>query len=154
MGRDALYPAELTFAVRANAEETVRRWNLLLARAGEDGVGLVEENGSPVASGWRPRAVNEATSNAAAASTHIAGEALDGRDSKPERHFARWCLQHLSVLEEIGLWIEDPRWTWREPEGQPWVHGQIRPPHSGLRVYRPSMHEALASALPEQATQA
>lgn len=166
MGRDVTHSAELTFAIRANAEETVRRWNALLAHADNDGVCLILIDGSPVASGWRPRDINERTANAGAASTHLSAEALDGHDAKPGRPFARWCLQHTApwctqlgnpdLLAEVGLWMEDPRWTWREDRtdekksGLPWVHLQTRPPHSGLRVYRPSMSDALAAALPEQ----
>jgi hypothetical protein len=150
MGRDALFPGECTLAVGSNAERTVERINRALELAAADGVepGIDVKTGNFVASGWRPRSINHAlerTSNAAAASAHIVAEACDLQERMPGRDLARWALKNLDKLEEIGLWMEDPRWT---PD---WVHWQTRPPHSGLRVYRPSMHEPLAAALPEQA---
>jgi hypothetical protein len=119
--------------------------NRALELAAADGVepGIDEKTGNYVASGWRPQAINERTSNAAQLSTHLIGEACDLQDT-PQRDLARWALRNLDRLEQIGLWMEDPRWT---PD---WVHWQTRPPHSGLRVYRPSMHEPLVAALPEQ----
>lgn len=149
MGRDALYPEECTPAVRANAAKTVERVNRALELAAADGVspGIDEKTGNHVASGWRPHAINHAlerTSNAATNSTHIGAEACDLQDTLG-RDLARWALRNLDKLEEIGLWMEDPRWT---PD---WVHWQTRPPHSGLRVYRPSTKDALVAALPEQA---
>jgi hypothetical protein len=48
------------------------------------------------------------------------------------------------LLQEIGLWIENPMWT------PTWVHLQIVPPHSGRRIFVPSENPPLAAALPEQ----
>jgi len=149
MGRDKLYPLQLTIEVQANAAKTIARWNALLARAAADNVYLqADSNGSIVTSGWRPREVNDATSNAAANSRHITGEAMDGRDLKMLRPFARWCLRNLTVLQSLGLWMEDPRWT---PD---WVHLQIVPPLSGHRVFIPSSAPPICAALPEQQTAA
>jgi hypothetical protein len=149
MGRDVAFPDELTQALRDHAAETIARWNLLLALAAADGVAPAIE--PRVVSGWRPQAINDHTSNAGAKSTHITCQAGDVHDAKPGRELARWCLRNLAKLEAIGLWMEDPRWTWREKEGgEPWVHLQTVAPHSGQRVYRPSMAEATAAALPEQ----
>lgn len=149
MGRGTLYRDELTPAVGVNAARTVDRVNQALELAAADGVepGIDEKTGNYVASGWRPRAINDRTSNAAATSTHIGAEACDLQDT-PGRDLARWALRNIDKLEAIGLWMEDPRWT---PD---WVHWQTRPPHSGLRVYRPSMHDPLVAALPEQEQQA
>ena len=41
------------------------------------------------------------------------------------------------VLAEVGLWLEDPRWTF-DPKGDHWVHLQTVPPRSGNRVFVPS----------------
>lgn len=97
------------------------------------------------ASGWRPAAVNEATANAGKASTHLAAQAGDKRDS-PNGDFAWWCMRHVSVLEAHGLWMEHPAGTvlrsWRVAREQgreptPWCHLQSVPPRSHNRVYFP-----------------
>jgi hypothetical protein len=144
MGRDTKYAAELTAGVRLNAEDLLERVNPLLELAAAEGVAPTEnEHGSPVASGWRPALVNDATANAAKASKHVTAEAIDLRDGRG-RALARWCLRNLDKLEELGLWMEDPRWT------PTWVHLQMVPPRSGNRVYVPSTAPALAAALLEQ----
>lgn len=139
MGRDRKFAGECDMHIVRNAENTVLRTNQLKQLATLDGIVFPEDE---VASGWRPGAVNDATCNAATGSTHLTAEGLDTRD--PERQFARWCLRNLPLLEQIGLWMEDPRWT------PTWVHLQIRPPKSGKRVYIPSSKPPLAAALPEQ----
>lgn len=145
MGRDAQHPAALTERIEDNAELLLGRVNLLLSWAYADHIApaLDARSGTHVASGWRPPAINDATSNAAAASKHLTGEAIDLRDHGT-RDLARWCLRNLDALEEIGLWMEDPQWT---PN---WVHLQIVPPGSRRRVYVPSSRPALAAKLPEQ----
>lgn len=148
MGRDSAYAGEVTAGLRTNAAKTVDRVNLLLERAAAEGIepAIDAKSASQVASGWRPRAVNEATSNAAKSSTHIVGLAVDLRDT-PDRDLARWCCRNLGELEELGLYMEDPQWT------PTWVHLQIVPPHSGRRVYVPSTAPAMVAALPEQGVQ-
>lgn len=145
MGRDALYPAELTEQVVANASELLGRVNLLLSWAMNENIrpALDAKTGTHVASGWRPRAVNDATSNAASRSKHITGEAIDMRDNGT-RDLARWCLKNLDALEEIGLWMEAPQYT------PSWVHLQIVAPGSHRRVYVPSSAPPLCALLPEQ----
>jgi hypothetical protein len=76
-------------------------------------------------------------------SLHRTGEAVDRYD--PSRKFASWCMAHQDILVDQGLWMESPQWT------VSWVHLQSQPPRSGLRVYRPSMDEAVA-ALPKEWT--
>jgi hypothetical protein len=146
MRRDLEHAAELTPEIVRNAELLLERVNELLARATEEGVepGVDPDTGTAVSSGWRPRRVNEATANAAKASKHVAGLAVDLRDTLPGRDFARWCLRNRAALTGIGLWMEDPRWT------PTWVHLQCVPPGSGNRVFVPSESPALAAALPEQ----
>lgn len=144
MGRDAKYPAECTPEIRVNAYQIVAKVNTLLAMAEVDGVEpALSVRGDHVASGWRPEAVNDATANAAKNSKHCSGQAVDLADGAG-RALARWCLANLDVLEQVGLWMEDPRWT------PSWVHLQLVPPGSGKRVYVPSTAPALAKALPEQ----
>lgn len=140
MGRDLEYSSECSEAIRNNAAETVRLTNQLKSLAMiRDGFTFPDNE---VASGWRPAAVNDATSHAAAHSRHLTAQALDTHD--PERLFARWCLRNLNELETIGLWMEDPRWT------PTWVHLQTQPPGSGHRIFIPSSAAPMAPALPEQ----
>ena len=148
MGRDREYPEDLTEEVRRNVSLLLERVNRLLEHAREDNVAPAVDasTGTWVASGWRPKTVNDATANAGKTSRHIAGLAIDLRDSVPERPLARWCLRNLDLLDELGLWMEDPQWT------PSWVHLQCVPPMSGRRVYVPSTAPALVAALPEQRT--
>lgn len=139
MGRELTYAHELDYDTIANANVLLERVNALLdAFTAETGITI-----RTVASGWRPKGVNEATANAAASSRHLTGEAIDLRDTA-DRDLARWCLRNIEQLTEIGLWMEDPQWT------PTWVHLQIRPPGSGRRVYVPSTRPPLVAKLPEQ----
>lgn len=139
MGREVKYPRDLTCEIIATAQVLLERVNALLQDFADD-TGLDVRQ---VASGWRPRGVNDATANAAVASTHLTGQGIDLRDTA-NRDLARWCLANLDTLEAIGLWMEDPQWT------PSWVHLQIRPPGSGRRVYVPSAKPPLAAKLREQ----
>ena len=118
-GRDVEFAKQLTPEIRKNAEETIRRANLLLVRAGFP---LREAS-----SGWRPAAVNAATPGAAFRSKHLLGQAVDIRDSN--KKLQQWCMANTKVLEELGLWMEHPRDT------PTWTHVQIVPPNSGNRVF-------------------
>jgi hypothetical protein len=142
MGRDAIAPSELTDAIRANIAELLGRVNLLLSWAYADGVrpALDAKTGTHVASGWRPKAINDATSNAASASKHLTGEGIDLRDNGT-RDLAQWCLKNEDSLAEIGLWMERPQWT------PTWVHLQSVPPKSRRRFYVPSSKPPLVAAL-------
>ena len=122
-GRDVSHAEELTDEINRNAKVTVDRVNELLARAGHSDIDHVN-------SGWRPQGVNDATRNSAANSRHLSAQAVDIGDA--DRALAHWCVDHLDDLREIGLWMEDPRWT---PD---WVHLQITPPRSGKLVYIPN----------------
>ena len=122
-GRNILYADELTDDIQRNAEITVAKVNELLARAGRSDIHTVN-------SGWRPVSVNEATANSGKSSKHLTAEACDLPDA--DRTLAGWCVDNLDQLKEIGLWMEDPRWT------PTWVHLQVVPPKSGKLVYIPS----------------
>jgi hypothetical protein len=126
-GRDRAFQDELTDEIRRNAAETVAKANELLKRAGFEHVCSVN-------SGWRPHRVNATVVNASATSHHLTGRAVDLPD--PNRTLAIWCATHLDVLAEIGLWLEDPRWTF-DGKGDHWVHLQTVPPRSGHRVFIP-----------------
>lgn len=120
MGRDKLHRGELTRELRANARETLRRVNRLLKRAG-----LFRR----VTSGWRPAAINATVPGAARGSRHLTCLAVDLEDR--DGALDAWCLAHLDVLAEIGLWLEHPDAT---PD---WCHLQTQPPRSGNRVFHP-----------------
>jgi hypothetical protein len=141
MGRDREYAHQLTPEIRQNAVETTALVNALLAEAADDGVepAVHPVTKTHVSSGWRPPAVNAATANAAKLSTHLAAEACDIADDNL-RSLAVWCIRSLVVLERLGLYLEDPRWT----KGQytNWVHVQKRAPGSGRRVFVPSSAKA------------
>lgn len=119
-GRNTQYPEEYTDAVKGNALVTVARANLLLRAFGRD---------RGVRSGWRPLEVNAKTPHASVHSNHIIGAAIDIEDN--DTQLGQWCLQNLGVLEDIGLWLENPKFTWN------WVHVQICAPRSGRRVFDP-----------------
>ena len=126
-GRDTEYAGELTDEIYNNALITVGRVNDLLSRAGRSDINAVN-------SGWRPQAVNDATSNAASASKHLTAEACDIADA--DDSLDAWCMDNLDVLVEAGLWMEHPGWT------PGWCHVQTcapgRPPRPQVRVYIPS----------------
>lgn len=131
MGRDALYPLELTPAIRKNAAQTVETVNKLLALA--KGAGVVirpRRDGTLTNSGWRPPSVNAKTPGASKTSLHMSGEAIDLND--PTGDLASWCARSApTVLTDLGLWMEHPAAT---PQ---WVHLQTRPPRSGARIFHP-----------------
>lgn len=137
MGRDKSSPP--TPEMRDNAQVMVALANEMLEEAQIDGVALDrmdQVTGTLVASGYRPPAVNERTANAAKNSVHLTCEGVDIQDSRTQ-DLARWCLRNLPILQRLGLYLENPRWTFSEG-GDHWVHIQIRPPASGNRVFIPS----------------
>ncbi len=71
--------------------------------------------------------------NGAAMSNHYLGFAID-LDDDDSAWLWKWTLENLDLMQEIGLWMEDPRWT---HGGGTWMHYQIRPPKSGKRIYIP-----------------
>lgn len=60
-------------------------------------------------------------------SAHLYCQAVDFRDLSGK--LKDWMLQNAHVLEELGLWMEDPNYT------RGWVHIQSRPAKS--RVFIP-----------------
>lgn len=125
MGRDESHREEWVEQIRTNGAFTVARVNHLLGiYESETGIDLSE-----VASGWRPRSVNEATSNSGAHSRHITAQACDVRDASGM--FPRWCAKNFHQLDLCALWMEDWHWT------PTWCHLQTIPPGSGRRMYYP-----------------
>jgi hypothetical protein len=132
MGRDSMYPGELNDDIEANAEETVRKVNSLLAVMEAEGV-LLEANPktqSLVSSGWRPPQINGQVKNAAPKSKHMTAQAVDLYD--PEGALDDFCTGSAqAALASIGLWMEHPAFT------KGWCHLQIVAPRSGQRVFYP-----------------
>jgi hypothetical protein len=129
MGRDRTYAAQLTAAIRVDAEETVHRANLLLARFAQSNPDNRSARG--VSSGWRPPEVNAATAGAAKKSNHMLGRAVDLADA--DGALDAWLMTPpgQTALADIGLWLEHPSSTPR------WCHVQTVPPGSGRRVFYP-----------------
>lgn len=117
-GRDEKYSGELTKEIIDNALATIAKADALLKRFGED---------RSCNSGWRPKAVNEATSNAASKSKHLTGQAIDLHD--PTGSLDEWIND--DILEEFDLYREHPDST------STWTHLQTVPPKSGHRTYKP-----------------
>jgi len=132
-GRDKQFASELTDAIRAAAQLTVVRANVLLATFLQlTNIPAWEPNpetGTFVNSGWRPAAINAATPGAAQHSRHLTGEAVDLYD--PKGLLDSWCLAHQQQLAGLQLWLESPAYT------PGWCHVQIVPPASGARVFIP-----------------
>lgn len=76
----------------------------------------------------------------APSSSHKSGEGVDKFD--PLRSLAQWCILNQPVLERLGLYMEDPRWT------PGWCHFQTK--RASQTIYIPAVTPPLASALKGQ----
>lgn len=87
----------------------------------------------------KPMKVNDGlrivVGSGAAKSNHFICAAID-IDDDDSLYMWKWCLANLDFLQEVGLWMEDPRWT--HGTAGTWMHFQIVPPKSGKRIYVPS----------------
>lgn len=128
MGRDKQYPKEWTPELEKNAKELLDKVNMFLLKLG------VKK--AKVNSGWRPAAINDATSNAAKSSTHMTGKGIDLGDA--DGKLWELVVKNLEEAKRLGLYFEDKRWT------STWVHIQCVPPKSGNRIYIPSSAPAPA----------
>lgn len=63
------------------------------------------------------------------ASKHLSAQAIDIFD--PERDLQKWVVQNTTLIEEIGLWMEDFKYT------KNWIHFQTVPPKSKKRFFIP-----------------
>jgi hypothetical protein len=131
MGREKVYPEDLTAEVRENAEKTVALTNALLAVLQTEGIPLEAHptTTSIVSSGWRPPLINRQIKNAAVRSKHMTGEAIDLYD--PDGLIDEYLLTRPEPLVALGLYQEHPSAT------KGWAHIQIVPPKSGNRVFYP-----------------
>lgn len=123
--RHIKYASSYTPEISDNIDKILIPLNILRKRYGKP---------MDVSSGWRPPAVNDATSNAATKSNHLKGLAVDFKDS--DGKLRDWVVEHLEWLAGLGFYFEDFRWT------PGWVHLQIVPPNSKRRVYIPSAKPA------------
>lgn len=115
MGRDKQYPLD---------SELENNLGLLLTALNK----LRAIYGKPmyVTSGYRPGNFN-AAAGGAKKSAHMSCQAVDFKDA--DKKLRDWCLNNLKVLEECGLYLEDPSYT------PTWIHLQIRPTKN--RVFKP-----------------
>jgi uncharacterized protein YcbK (DUF882 family) len=121
MGRDVEYKEEYSKTIDNNINILLEKINVVRAKYGKP---------MTVSSGWRPLAVNKSTAGAAKASKHLSGLAVDIRDL--DNSLWNWCIENLQLMQELGLYLEDRRFT------KTWVHFQIGPPRSGLRIFKPT----------------
>lgn len=111
--------------VKVNAGILLARVNALLHDCA-----MIEAAAIPkVNSGWRPAAYNAGIPNAAPKSKHITGQAIDIAD--PDGELDEYLFKNQNVLEDHGLWMENPLAT------KGWTHLQSTPPRSGNRVFIP-----------------
>lgn len=106
MGRDKDFPLDMPQAL--NAADLLARVNWLF--------GSLEIH-AKVSSGYRPSAINKKIGGAKM-STHTVCAGIDLHD--PDGMLAAKMLDHLDLLEECGLWLENPRFT------EKWVHLDIK----------------------------
>lgn len=133
MGRDHDYPGECTDVIRANAATTVERVNSLIDALAEKGIEIENhpETRTPVASGWRPAAVNARVPGAAVRSKHMSAEACDLYDPDGLIDDYLMTSDGQALLTNLRLYLEDPGHT------KNWSHVQTVAPRSGKRVFIP-----------------
>lgn len=126
-GRDTAYPAEYTQEVSDNLDKLLIPLNKIRDAYGQPMV---------VTSGWRPSAINGVTPGAASHSSHMIGKACDIQDL--DGSLLAWVMDNLSMMKQLGIYIEDPRWC------PTWIHFQLGAPKSGHRIFIPSAAAPLA----------
>jgi len=127
MGRAEL--DDLSPEIRANIEVLHERINKLR-----------KAYGKPMKVNDGFRRAKDTPKNGAAKSNHLIGAAID-LDDDDNGTLMTWTLANLALLQEIGLWIEDPRWT--HGRGS-WMHFSVIAPKSGKRIFVPSSSPAPA----------
>jgi uncharacterized protein YcbK (DUF882 family) len=70
-----------------------------------------------VSSGYRPAAINTSVGGAKM-STHMVCAGIDLHD--PDGMLAAKMIDHLDLLEQCGLWLENPSYT------KKWIHLDIK----------------------------
>ena len=120
MGRDRDYSAEYTPEISNNIDRLVKAMNVIR---------LLYGSTMTIASGWRPSSFNATVRGAAGHSKHTIGLACDVHD--PDGKVRDFVLSRLDLMQSVGLYFEDFRWT------HGWVHFQLAPPASGKRIFIP-----------------
>lgn len=126
-GRDKEYASDYTPEISANLDKLLPILNKIQQAYGKK---------FTINSGWRPPSINKSTPGAALASKHMLGLAADIADENGD--IMRWVLNNLALMKELGVYMEDWRWT------PTWTHFQIVAPKSGNRILIPSADPALA----------
>lgn len=126
-GRDKFYSKEWTKELSDNTDKTIKIVNDFLTDLGVNW-------DIKVSSGWRPAAINQATSGAALTSNHIKCLAVDIVDMAPFP-LMKLILDNLNIAEKYGVYFEDFNYT------PSWTHIQIVPPKSGKRIYVPNSNQ-------------
>lgn len=121
MGRDKKYVSEYTQEISDNLDKLLIPINKIRDAYGKPMI---------VTSGWRPAEINAHTPGAAAHSKHQIGLAVDISD--PVGDIRRYILANLSMIQELGLYMEDFNFT---PD---WCHFQLGAPASGHRIFIPN----------------
>ena len=117
MGRDSAFP--LSAELEVNASDYLDKINKFRAIYGKPMI---------VSSGYRPGHYNK-DAGGAKGSAHAVCLACDFVDH--DGSLDQYCLDNLDVLEQCGLYLEDPKST---PN---WSHITSRAPNSGHRVFIP-----------------
>ncbi len=120
-GRDRKYPDEYTKRVSDNLDRLIDVMNHIR---------MIYSGTFVCTSGWRPAEVNANTPGASDHSKHMQGLACDIAD--PDGKLMAWVLKNLELMQMLGLYFEDFRWT------PGWCHFQLGPPASGHRIFIPS----------------
>lgn len=100
--------------------------------------------GKPIRVNDGYRRPKDTPKNGANKSNHLIGAAID-LDDDDYGTLWKWTLENLELMQEIGLWMEDPRWT--HGKIGTWMHYSIFPPKSHKRIYVPSLAPASAPEL-------
>lgn len=117
MGRDKEFP--LSDELKLNLDALVIALNAFRSHYG---VPMV------VTSGYRPGHYNK-DAGGAKNSPHVTCQACDFHD--PSGILDAYCVANQDILEQCGLYLEDPKHTIG------WCHLQIRRPGSGSRIFIP-----------------
>jgi len=127
-GRDVLYP--LSEEQEANLVKLLTAINPIREAWGRS---------MTVSSCYRPAAINAKVPGAAKASAHMMCQAVDIVDK--DGKLAEWILNNLDLLEQNGLYLESPDYTYivnsQNIRQDGWVHLDIRGPKSGKRIFIP-----------------